>query len=333
MQGYKSLVTITFKYNNPIYSRCISSLSKSEAKANRNELFEKEKSRQRSSIGRVEKINVTYQNYEDEIIMLMNKNLSTPHDCAKHISEGVAKFSALASVDDTTWDLHKPLTSDCRLQLYTMKTPANRAVNNAFWRTCSFMLGAVIDSAFKDNVTCHLHSFPVPNVKSGSFTHDAFVELEDWKPTAAELKVLSAEFAKLINDELPVERLEVDENLALEMFKDNPFKTIQIPQIAKNNENKITLYKIRDHIDISRGPMVGNTFLMGRCTISAVHKVQTDAGENLYRFQGIALPKGIMVNHFIYSMLEERSKKLNQNTWMPQRIEADVEEKMAIASN
>lgn len=35
-------------------------------------------------------------------------------------------------------------------------------------------------------------------------------------------------------------------------------------------DNKIVLYRIGDHIDISRGPMVGNTSFLGRCTVSAV---------------------------------------------------------------
>lgn len=35
-------------------------------------------------------------------------------------------------------------------------------------------------------------------------------------------------------------------------------------------DKKVILYRIGDHIDISRGPMIGNTDLLGRCTIAAV---------------------------------------------------------------
>lgn len=36
------------------------------------------------------------------------------------------------------------------------------------------------------------------------------------------------------------------------------------------SDKKVILYRIGDHIDISRGPMIGNTDLLGRCTIAAV---------------------------------------------------------------
>jgi len=47
-------------------------------------------------------------------------------------------------------------------------------------------------------------------------------------------------------------------------------------------------------VDISRGPMVGNTGFVGRATVTAAHKLNSSI-KNLYRFQGVALPKGFTV--------------------------------------
>ncbi|KOC68428.1 39S ribosomal protein L39, mitochondrial [Habropoda laboriosa] len=243
----------------------------------------------------------------------MNKHISTPSDCAKHISEGVTKVSALALVNGMPWDMHKPLTSDCEIKLLNLLSPENKAVNTAFWRTCSFILGSVIDSAFKSDVKVHLHSFPVPIIKSGSFIYDVYLELDDWKPTNQEMRALSAQYIKLSSKDLNIERIETTESVALDMFLDNPIKSEQIPDIAKNNNNKVTLYRIGDHIDISKGPMVGNSSLIGRCTIAAVHKVPDK--ENLYRFQGVALPKGVFLNQYAFGILENRAKILNTTTW------------------
>lgn len=318
-----SLCLNSLKLPSSVLSKYMSTLSKTEAKKRRNALFDEQKKKQRASIGRIEKIEVKYQSPIEEVILVMNKDISTPHDCAKHISEGVTKVSALALVDGNTWDMHKPLTSNCELQFLSMITPKINTTNYAFWRTCSFILGAVADTAFKENVTVHLHSFPAPVIKSGSFVHDVFIDLPDWKPTDAEMRALSASFMKIANSSLPVETLETTENIAQEMFQENPFKVKQIPDIVANNiDNKITLYRIGDHIDISKGPMIGNTNLIGRCTITAVHNI-TDTEENIYRFQGIALPQGIRLNYFAYSILEERAKKLNNVMWLPQR---DIEE-------
>lgn len=199
--------------------RYAGTLSKAEARKRRSQLFDEEKRRQRSQLGRIEKIEVKYKSAENEVVMAMNRNISTPYDCARHISEGVSKMSAIASVDGQVWDMHRPFTGDCELQLATMQSPWIRAVNNAFWRTCSLMLGAVADGAFKDHVNVYLHSFPVPVISSGSFTYDVFIDLPDWRPTDSELRAMSALFVKLSNRELLLERLEVPSSVALDMFQ------------------------------------------------------------------------------------------------------------------
>lgn len=264
--------------------------------------------------------------------MAMNKNISTPHDCAKHLTEGIAKMSAIALVDGQVWDMHRPLTDNCTLQLVTMQSPRVGTVNNAFWRSCSLILGAVVDSAFKDNIEVHLHSFPVPIVRAGSFIYDVFIDLPDWHPTESELRAMSAQFVKLTNQELPIERLEVHEKIALNIFQDNPFKYQQIPNIAKDTDNnRVTLYRIGEHVDISKGPMVGNTGLIGRITVSAVHRLTDGPVDSLYRFQGLALPKGILLNHFAFGILENRAKKLNTSRWQPQT--EDVMDNLTASAN
>lgn len=56
--------------------------------------------------------------------------------------------------------------------------------------------------------------------------------------------------------------------------------------------------------------MIASTGLLGKCTVSSVHKVTGENDGALYRVQGVALPVGFIVNHFAYGILEERSKKL-----------------------
>lgn len=47
------------------------------------------------------------------------------------------------------------------------------------------------------------------------------------------------------------------------------FKNINWPHLFISDK-KVTLYRIGNHIDISKGPMIGNTDLLGRCTITSV---------------------------------------------------------------
>lgn len=109
----------------------------------------------------------------------------------------------------------------------------------------------------------------------------------------------------------PIKCLDIDKDLALEIFRNNPHKTKQIPDIAAHNGDKITIFKAGTHIDISRGPMIPNTNHMGRVTVANVIKLDTDIpGGPIYRFQGVALPKVITLNHFAYSLLEDRARTL-----------------------
>lgn len=184
-------------------------------------------------------------------------------------------------------------------------------VNKAFWRTCSFMLGAVLQDCFKEDAGLFLHSFPSPNIKTGSFVHDFVMKHPNWKPNKSELRALSAGMVKLSSKALPIERLEVNSDLAFEMFRDNPHKKEQLPSISSKNYGQIIVYRVGDHVDISRGPMVGSTSFLGKCTVSAVHEVCTEGDNVFYRAQGVALPTGFPLNHFAYEILQNRSMLLN----------------------
>ncbi|KAL7290188.1 hypothetical protein TKK_0015897 [Trichogramma kaykai] len=320
---------------------------KSEWRRRRNVIFDNEKQRQQSEIGRIEKVAVKYLPWDKDeapIEMRMNKHLSTPYDCTKHLTEDYTKTVCLALVDRRPWDLQKPFEQDCELELITMahsnKSPV---VNTAFWRSCSLLMGCMVEASFKDEIQVYLHSFPKPDLKSGSFTYDAVIDLPDWKPTQAELRAMSAAFVKLSNQESFMERLEVSEELALDMFQDNPFKNKQIPNIAQNHNGKIVLYRIGDFIDISQGPMVGSTGIIGKATIASVHKVESNETDRLYRFQGVALPKGTRLNHFAWSVLEKDARKFNDLasvtpvresvTSAPTEVVSDEEKERSSAAN
>ncbi|CAG9131179.1 unnamed protein product [Plutella xylostella] len=292
-------------------------LSTQEAIERRHHLFTLEKKRQLENVGRIEKIEVQYKGVPNECTLVMNKDISTPYDCARHLSEWHMESSALALLDgQVPWDMHRPLTDNCTLELQNFSSVSPQQVNKAFWRSCSLALGACAAAAFREHVPVLLHSFPGPDIRSGSFTYDvALPSLPDWRPTELELRALSAEFVKLARRGSLFERLEVGRELALEMFVENEYKTQQIPSIARDS-GKVTLYRIDKHVDISRGPMISNTSQIGRVTIASVHKLtgsSPDSAEakQLYRFQGVALPAGVHINHFAYSILEQRARKLN----------------------
>lgn len=66
--------------------------------------------------------------------------------------------------------------------------------------------------------------------------YDITLNHDDWKPTKEDLRAISAEMIKLAAKDLPIERLEVSHDFALEMFKDSPYKREQLPSISKHGK-------------------------------------------------------------------------------------------------
>ncbi|GAB6024195.1 hypothetical protein CHUAL_008896 [Chamberlinius hualienensis] len=290
-----------------------SRLTNAEVRLKRNQLFNEELKRQASLVARVEKIQVKVVRPEEpDTVLLMNKKLSTPYHCAMHINESLCKVSAVAVVNGRPWDMHRTLPEDCELSFMHFKVADTRYANKAYWRSCCFLLGLLAEKAFKNDMFVELHSWPSPDVKSGSFVYDVDLKIDRWQPRLDELRVLSVMSWKLRPMELPFQPMDVDASVALKMFVDNRYKHAQIPKIAAASQdgNSVTLYRVDDHIDISHGPMISNTRLIGRYSVTAVFPIETDFGV-LHRFQGVSLPMQSYIHHTAYSILVERAAKVN----------------------
>lgn len=59
---------------------------KQEFIKHQNELFNNEQKRQREAVGRIEKIVVSYRGTPQDHKLIMNKNISTPFNCAQRKS-------------------------------------------------------------------------------------------------------------------------------------------------------------------------------------------------------------------------------------------------------
>ncbi|KAK3510541.1 hypothetical protein QTP70_009875 [Hemibagrus guttatus] len=149
-------------------------LSASELRSWRSSLFSKEQARQRSLYPRVEKIEVTMDAPGLQgTLLVMNKGMSTPYSCARHLTEWHISRAALALVDGEPWHMHRPLTRSCSLTLLTFKDANPQLVNQAYWRSCAALLGQVLDDAFKEEYSVELLKIPeVPEHLPQNATRD-----------------------------------------------------------------------------------------------------------------------------------------------------------------
>lgn len=56
-----------------------------EEAVRQSDLFKEEVKRQKASVGRIEKIDIVCEGPKGPVNLVMNKNLSTPYDCAKRM--------------------------------------------------------------------------------------------------------------------------------------------------------------------------------------------------------------------------------------------------------
>ena len=77
----------------------------------------------------------------------------------------------------------------------------------------------------------------------------------------------------------------------------------QIPQIVSSQDTeskkKVSLYKVGEYVDISKGPMIANTSLIGRFELTGIFDVQSKHGI-IQRIQGVSIPQDL---HVIFNKL------------------------------
>uniref|UniRef100_A0A8V0Y7W5 Large ribosomal subunit protein mL39 n=1 Tax=Gallus gallus TaxID=9031 RepID=A0A8V0Y7W5_CHICK len=291
-----------------------SRLTSDEVIRMRNELFTKEKERQLSLYPRIEKIEVKYMGKSHPgSVFVMNKALSTPYNCAMHLSEWHCKKSVLALVDGEVWDMYRPLTKSCEIQFLTFKDEDPEEVNKAYWRSCAMIMANVLKRAFKDEYSVTLVKSPEVPVISGAFCYDVILDnrLNDWKPAKDNFRSLTRDANKLIDKDLPFETLHVEAKVAREMFQHNKYKMELIEQKASQNmEGIVVLHRFGDFVDVSEGPHIPRTSFCFQYEITAAHILQTSQSELIRRFQGVSLPIHLRAHHTVWHKLLERSKKL-----------------------
>ncbi|CAF3465526.1 unnamed protein product [Rotaria sp. Silwood1] len=320
MLKIRACSSIIHRYQSTSSSVSINHLTNDEIRAHRLRVFANERQTQIERIRRVEKIEVDVHDPIQSTKLLMNKNISTPYHCAQHLSSVLVERSCLALVDDQyIWDMNRPLERDCTLKFLHFMEHKCEEQNRAYWRTCSFIIGYILETAFKSNYHVELCSFPPPQFQFGSFAYDAKLNLGDWQPSRDDLRCLSIQAYKLRDRDLRFECLHISKSIAEEMFAYDRFKLAQIPHMLRlispdDNQARLTVYRMGDcHVDITRGPLISSTKQIGRFEFSAIHNIDVPSyGEQMQRVQALSIPNQLHLHYWTFDYLLERAKTKNR---------------------
>ncbi len=169
---------------------------------------------------------------------------STPLQLAESISPRLAKAALGALVDNTPWDLTRPLPGDCTIKILTW----NDAEGREIYRHSSTHLMAQAVKAL----------YPEAKLTVGPPLEDRFyydidmpsVSEDDFAAIEAKMK----EFSKA---NFPIEREEVTREQARELFADDEYKLELLQDIPEGET--LSIYRQGDWFDLCRGPHVPNT--------------------------------------------------------------------------
>uniref|UniRef100_A0A1A8LYY9 threonine--tRNA ligase n=2 Tax=Nothobranchius TaxID=28779 RepID=A0A1A8LYY9_9TELE len=213
---------------------------------------------------------------------------TTPYQVASGISQGLADNTVIAKVNNSVWDLDRPLEDDCSLQLLKFDDEEAQAV---YWHSSAHILGEAMEKVY-GGCLCY-----GPPIESG-FYYDMFLENNDGV-SSNDFPCLENLCKKIIKEKQPFERLEIKKETLLEMFKYNKFKCRILKE--KVTTPTTTVYRCGPLIDLCRGPHVRHT---GKIKSLKIHKNSSTYWEGkadmetLQRIYGISFPDPKMLKEW-----------------------------------
>ncbi|PKU69661.1 Threonine--tRNA ligase, mitochondrial [Dendrobium catenatum] len=258
------------------------------------ESIQKQQIAYRQSIGG-EPIKITLP---DGTIKEGKKWQTSPLDIAKGLPGGWASSALIAQVNDTLWDMSRPLEENCELKLFKFDSNEGR---DTFWHSSAHILGQSVEMVYG----CKLCIGPCTTRGEG-FYYDAYYG--DATLNEEHFGQIQSHAAKAVAEKQPFERIEVSKEQALEMFVENQFKEKIINQLP--DDKTITVYRCGPLVDLCRGPHIPNTsFVKAFACLkasSSYWRGKSDR-ESLQRVYGISFPESKRLKEYI-ALLEEAKK-------------------------
>ena len=168
----------------------------------------------------------------------------TAEKIAETISSSLAKKCIIAKVNDELYDMSRPIVVDAKLELLTDVSSYYDLLNHS----CAHLLAWALKELYPQAM------FGVgPAIEEG-FYYD--VDLGDVKLTEEDLPKIEKKMAALVASGEKIKRFEVSKEEALELFKNDVYKTELINELPE--DSVITVYEQGSYRDLCRGPHVAS---------------------------------------------------------------------------
>lgn len=221
----------------------------------------------------------------------------TPLDVAKSISEGLARNTISAIVNDKQVETTTPITTDSTVQLLTWNDDLGK---KAFWHSSAHLLAQAI-LEFYPNAKLTIG----PAIESG-FYYD--VDFGDESLSEKDFEKIEKKVLENAKKGSTFSLYPVSKEEALKVYAGNPYK---VELISNLNDGEITFVTHDDFTDLCRGGHIPNTSIVKAVKIlnaAGAYWRGNEKNPQLTRVYGISFPKQKELTEYL-ERLEEAKRR------------------------
>ena len=224
----------------------------------------------------------------------------TPLDVAKSISEGLARNTISAIVNDRQVEITTPITTDSTVQLLTWNDDLGK---KAFWHSSAHLLAQAILEFYPDaKLTIG------PAIESG-FYYD--VDFGDESLSEKDFEEIEKKVLENAKKGSTFSLYPVSKEEALKTYADNPYK---VELISNLNDGEITFVTHDNFTDLCRGGHIPNTGIVKAVKIlnaAGAYWRGNEKNPQLTRVYGISFPKQKELTEYL-ERLEEAKRRYHR---------------------
>jgi len=221
----------------------------------------------------------------------------TPLDVAKSISDGLARNTISAVVNDRQVETTTPITTDSTVQLLTWNDDLGK---KAFWHSSAHLLAQAILEFYPDaKLTIG------PAIESG-FYYD--VDFGDESLSEKDFEKIEKKVLENAKKGSTFSLYRVSKAEALETYADNPYK---VELISNLNDGEITFVTHDNFTDLCRGGHIPNTSIVKAVKIlnaAGAYWRGNEKNPQLTRVYGVSFPKQKDLTEYL-ERLEEAKRR------------------------
>lgn len=218
---------------------------------------------------------------------------------AKSISEGLARKTIAAEVNNEVWDLSRPINKDSTIKFLTWEEESGKST---FWHSSAHLMAEAVEDIFPG-----VKFWVGPPVEKG-FYYD--MDLGENVIADSDLEKIENKMKELAKQNNPFSRKEISKADAIKYFEEKGDE-YKLDLLSGLEDGKITFYTQGQFTDLCRGPHIPSTGLIKAIKLTNIAGAYWKGDEKnkmLTRIYGVTFPNQKELDEYLV-FLEEAKRR------------------------